>query len=44
MNEVYLDHIYYHYLWTGDRGLLASLFPVIQGILSWEKRRLDTGR
>ena len=41
MNEVYLDHIYYHYLWTGDRSLLASLFPVIQGVLSWEKRRLD---
>ncbi len=41
MNEVYLDHVYYHYLWTGDRGLLASLFPVIQGVLSWEKRRLD---
>jgi hypothetical protein len=41
MDEVYLDDIYYHYLWTGDRGLLASLFPVIQGVLSWEKRRLD---
>ena len=41
MNEVYLDDIYYHYLWTGDRRLLASLFPVIQGVLSWEKRRLD---
>jgi hypothetical protein len=41
MNEIYLDDIYYHYLWTGDRGLLASLLPVIQGVLSWEKRRLD---
>jgi len=41
MDEVYLDDIYYHYLWTGDRGLLASLFPVIRGMLSWEKRRLD---
>ncbi len=41
MDEVFLDHLYYHYLWTGDRALLASLFPVIQGILSWEKRRLD---
>lgn len=41
MDEVYLDDIYYHYLWTGDRSLLASLFPVIRGILSWEKRRLD---
>jgi len=41
MDEVYLDDIYYHYLWTGDRPLLASLFPVIQGILSWEKRLLD---
>jgi hypothetical protein len=41
MDEVYLDHIYYHQLWTGDRSLLASLFPMIQGLLSWEKRRLD---
>jgi hypothetical protein len=41
MDEVYLDDLYYHYRWTGDRGLLASLFPVIQGVLSWEKRRLD---
>lgn len=41
MNEVYLDHIYYHYLWTGDRDLLSSLLPVIRGILVWEKRRLD---
>lgn len=41
MNEVYLDHIYYHYLWTGDRSLMTSLLPVIRGILLWEKRRLD---
>ena len=41
MDEVYLDHIYYRYHWMGDRELLASLFPVIEGILSWEKRRLD---
>lgn len=41
MAEVYLDQIYYHYQWTGDRKLLASLFPVIEGILAWEKRRLD---
>lgn len=40
MDEVYLNDIYYHYLWTGDRSLLASLFPVIQSILSWEKHRL----
>jgi hypothetical protein len=41
MNEVFLAHLYYHYLWTGDRAFLASLLPVIEGILSWEKRRLD---
>src|SRR6185436_13546671 len=41
MNEVFLDQVYYHYLWTGDRDFLASLFSVIQGVLSWEKRRLD---
>jgi hypothetical protein len=41
MNEVFLDHVYYHYLWTGDREMLGGLFPVIDGILTWEKRRLD---
>lgn len=41
MNEVFLDQVYYHYLWTGDRSFLASLLPVIDGILTWSKRRLD---
>jgi hypothetical protein len=41
MDEVFLDDIYYHYQWTGERKLLGSLFPVIEGIISWEKRRLD---
>ncbi len=41
MDEVYLDDIYFHHLWTGDRSTLAALFPAIAGILSWEKRRLD---
>ncbi len=41
MNEVFLDHVYYHYLWTGDRQFLASLLPLIEGILTWAKRRLD---
>lgn len=41
MNEVFLDQVYYHYLWTGDRELLRALFPVIDGILTWEKGRFD---
>jgi hypothetical protein len=41
MDEVFLDQVYYYYIWTGDRALLNSLFPVLQGVLSWEKRRLD---
>jgi hypothetical protein len=41
MNEVFLDHVYYHYLWTGDRAWLASMAPVIEGVLTWEKQKLD---
>jgi hypothetical protein len=41
MNEVFLDQVYYHYRWTGDRGLLAALLPVLEGILTWEKKHLD---
>jgi hypothetical protein len=41
MNEVYLDHIHHHYAWTGDRAFLASLYPMILGVLAWEKQHLD---
>jgi hypothetical protein len=42
MDEVFLDQVYYHYNWTGDRALITSLFPVLKGVLAWEKRRLDS--
>ncbi len=41
MNEVFLEHVLHHYRWTADRQLLASLLPVIEGVIAWEKRRLD---
>jgi hypothetical protein len=41
MNEVFLDHVYHHYAWSGDRALLASLYPTILGVLAWEKQHLD---
>jgi hypothetical protein len=41
MHQVFLDQVYYHYRWTGDRALLASLLPVIEGLLAWEKQKLD---
>lgn len=41
MTQVYLDHIYYYYHWTGDRALLKELFPTIEKALNWEKREFD---
>jgi len=41
MTQVYLDHIYYYYNWTGDKSLLKELFPVIKNALDWERREFD---
>jgi hypothetical protein len=41
MGEVYLDHIYHYYCWTGDRELLREMWPVIKEAIEWERRTLD---
>ena len=41
MTQIYLDHIYYHYHWTGDKDLMKEIFPTIKLALEWEKREFD---
>jgi hypothetical protein len=40
MNEVFLDHVRHYFDYTGDLALMRELFPVCEGILQWEDRRL----
>jgi len=42
MGEVYLDHLYHYYCWTGDKPLLRDLWPMLRDALAWERRALDT--
>ena len=40
MNEVFLDHVRQYYDYTADLELMRELYPVCEGILQWEDRRL----
>ncbi|MCC6696272.1 MAG: DUF4450 domain-containing protein [Candidatus Hydrogenedentes bacterium] len=41
MNEVFLDQVRQYYEYTNDAELMERIFPVLQGILAWEERRLQ---
>ena len=43
MNEVFLDHVRHYFDHTGDLELMRELYPVIEGVLQWEDRRLKPG-
>lgn len=38
MNLVYIDALFRHLLWTGDRELARDMWPVIERHLAWERR------
>jgi hypothetical protein len=38
MNLVYVDAVFRHLLWTGDRDFLARIWPVLERHLAWERR------
>ncbi|MBC8027351.1 MAG: DUF4450 domain-containing protein [Steroidobacteraceae bacterium] len=38
MNLVYVDALFRHLLWTGDRELARETWPVIERHLAWERR------
>lgn len=43
MNEVFLDHVRQYFEYTGDLELMREIFPVLEGIVEWEDRRLQPG-
>lgn len=38
MNLVYIDAVFRHLLWTGDREFAREVWPVIERHLAWERR------
>lgn len=38
MNLVYIDAVFRHILWTGDREFAKRMWPVIERHLAWERR------
>jgi hypothetical protein len=38
MNLVYIDALFRHLMWTGDRDLARETWPVIERHLAWERR------
>lgn len=43
MNEVFLDKVRHYFDYTNDLKLMRELFPVFEGIIAWENRRLAPG-
>jgi Domain of unknown function (DUF4450)/Mannosylglycerate hydrolase MGH1-like glycoside hydrolase domain len=43
MNEVFMDQVRHYFEYTNDIDLMRRIFPVLQGILEWEDRRLQPG-
>jgi hypothetical protein len=42
MNLVYIDMLFRHLMWTGDKALAREVWPVIVRHLAWEKRCFDS--
>ncbi len=41
MQQVYVDQLLWHFLWTGDREFVREMWPVLVAHLEWEKRCFD---
>jgi hypothetical protein len=41
MNEVFLDQVRQYFEYTNDAALIRRIFPVLEGIVEWEARRLQ---
>ena len=41
MTEFWLDFMYWHYLWSGDRAFLKEMYPHIKDAVAYQKRALD---
>jgi len=43
MNEVFLDHVRHYFDYTNDLELMRRVFPILEGIVAWEGKRLQPG-
>ncbi|MCX7426481.1 MAG: hypothetical protein NTW96_12775 [Planctomycetia bacterium] len=41
MNEVFLDHVRQYFEYTNDIEFMREIFPVLEGVVAWETRRLQ---
>jgi hypothetical protein len=41
MQEVYIDQLLWHLMWTGDLDFAREMWPVLTAHLDWEKRCFD---
>jgi hypothetical protein len=41
MQQVFIDQLLWHFLWTGDRELVREMWPVLVDHLDWERRCFD---
>ncbi|MBC8876271.1 MAG: DUF4450 domain-containing protein [Planctomycetes bacterium] len=41
MQQVYVDQLMWHFLWTGDLEFAREMWPVIVDHLEWERRSFD---
>ena len=41
MQQVYIDQLLWHFLWTGDVDFVREMWPVLVDHLDWEKRCFD---
>jgi len=41
MQQVYVDQLLWHFLWTGDLDFVREMWPVVVDHLAWEKRCFD---
>ena len=41
MQQVYIDQLLWHLMWTGDLEFAREMWPVLENHLAWEKRCFD---
>ncbi|MCR4414457.1 MAG: DUF4450 domain-containing protein, partial [Thermoguttaceae bacterium] len=41
MQQVYIDQLLWHFLWTGDMDFVREMWPTLVAHLEWEKRCFD---
>jgi hypothetical protein len=40
-NPSYIDQVYFHYCWTGDRDIVKDLWPTLKKAIQWQLDNLD---